>query len=167
MGTYGSKTAVAVSEFQRQNGLTQTGEADAQTCKLLFSEAASACIAFSELAPTVNMSFEELAGDDGLRDYPAGYPAADTYYIIVDIAHQVTMAYTQDENGEYTIPVRYMLCSTGLTNPTPKGIFEMDTYKLRFSKVQPGWTVRPVLVADIRRLLFPYFPLYPEKRCLL
>ena len=134
MGIYGGKTAVAVSEFQRQNGLAQTGEANGQTCTLLFSEAASECIAFSELAPTVNMSFEELAGDDGLRDHPAGYPAADTYYIIVDITHQVTMVYTQDENGEYTVPVRYMLCSTGLTNPTPQGIFEMGAYKVRFSR---------------------------------
>lgn len=133
-GTYGDKTAVAVSEFQRQNGITQTGKADAQTCTLLFSDDAVKCADFSTLAPTVNMTFEELAGDDGLRDQPEGYPAADTYYVIVDIKHQVVMVYTKDENGEYTVPVRYMLCSTGLGNRTPVGKFELDTYKLRFSK---------------------------------
>lgn len=134
MDTYGDKTAVAVSEFQRLSGLGQTGEADAQTCTLLFSEDAARCPEFSELAPTVKMTFEELTGDDGLRDMPKGYPASDTYYIIVDIKHQVVMVYSKDESGEYTVPVRYMLCSTGLGNSTPVGVFELDNYKLRFSK---------------------------------
>jgi lipoprotein-anchoring transpeptidase ErfK/SrfK len=133
-GTYGEKTAVAVAEFQRQNDLERTGEADAQTCLRLFSDSALKCVPFSSLAPTINMTFEELAGDDGLRDQPEGYPAADTYYVIVDIAHQVVMVYAKDGNGEYTVPVRYMLCSTGLGNRTPRGVFELDTYKLRFSK---------------------------------
>jgi lipoprotein-anchoring transpeptidase ErfK/SrfK len=133
-GTYGDKTAVAVSEFQRQNGMEKTGEADAQTCLRLFSDNAVKCADFSTLAPTVSMTFEELAGDDGLRDKPEGYPAADTYYVIVDIAHQVVMVYTKDANGEYTVPVRYMLCSTGLDNRTPVGKFDLHSYKQRFSK---------------------------------
>ena len=121
MDTYGDKTAVAVGEFQRLSGLESTGEADAQTCLRLFSQDAVKCADFSTLAPTVNMTFEELTGDDGSRDFPKGYPAADTYYVIVDIKHQVVMVYTKDENGEYTVPVRYMLCSTGLENRTPVG----------------------------------------------
>jgi len=134
MGEYGAKTQVAVSEFQRQNGLEQTGEADPETCALLFSEKAVKCIEFAELAPTVNMNFEELAGDDGLRDYPKGYPAADKYEIIVDIEHQVVMVYTRDADGEYTVPVRYMLCSTGTGSRTPRGVFKMGAYRVRFSR---------------------------------
>lgn len=133
-GTYGDKTAVAVSEFQRQNGLQQTGAADAQTCVLLFSDRAVECVDFAELAPTVNMTFEELAGDDGLRDFPEGYPDADTYHIIVDIEHQVVMVYARDESGGYTVPVRYMLCSTGTGSRTPTGVFKMGTYRVRFSR---------------------------------
>jgi hypothetical protein len=91
---------------------------------------------FSELAPTVNMSFEELAGDDGLREHPEGYPPADTYRIVVDIAHQVVMVYTKDEDGGYTVPVRYMLCSTGTGNRTPRGTFRMGAYHVRFSRFQ-------------------------------
>ena len=93
---------------------------------------------FSKYAPTVNMSFEELIGDDGDRSLPKGYPKAGTYKIIVDIAHQVTMVkhekeeginfltlhnpveYKADESGEYR-PERYMLCSTGINGRTPKG----------------------------------------------
>ena len=134
IGEYSDKTAAAVSEFQRQNGLKQTGSADAQTCALLFSDEAVCCADFALLAPTVNMTFEELTGDDGLRDYPEGYPASDTYYIIVDIQFQVVMVYTKDEDGDYTVPVRYMICSTGTGNRTPIGLFELDTYKLRFSR---------------------------------
>ncbi len=134
LGTYGNKTTVAVSEFQLQNGLEQSGTADTETCALLFSCDAMRCINFAELAPTVNMTFEELAGDDGIREYPEGYPASETYYIIVDIAFQVVMVYTKDGAGDYTVPVRYMLCSTGTGNRTPIGLFKLDTYKLRFSK---------------------------------
>ncbi len=133
-GIYGGRTETAVSEFQRQNGLEQTGEADTATCLQLFSEDAIACADFAELAPTVNMSFAELAGDDGLRDHPAGYPAADKYQIIVDIAHQVVMVYTKDANNEYTVPVRYMLCSSGTGSRTPLGTFKMGAYRVRFSR---------------------------------
>ena len=90
-------------------------------------------IPFSKYAPTVNMSFEELIGDDGDRSLPKGYPKAGTYKIIVDIAHQVTMVYKADESGEYR-PERYMLCSTGVNGRTPKGTFKMGAYRVRFSK---------------------------------
>lgn len=89
---------------------------------------------FSRLAPTVDMSFAELVGDDGLYDLPKGYPKKDTYKIIVDLTHQVVMVYEKDAKGEYTVPVRYMLCSSGANDCTPKGTFEMGAYRVRFSK---------------------------------
>lgn len=89
---------------------------------------------FSYWAPTVEMDFAELIGDDGIYDFPKGYPEPDTYRIIVDETHQVTMVYSADENGEYTVPVRYMLCSTGAGGCTPKGTFEMGAYRVRFSR---------------------------------
>jgi peptidoglycan hydrolase-like protein with peptidoglycan-binding domain len=155
MDEYGDKTAVAVSEFQRLSGLEQTG---AQ----LFSEDAARCPAFSTLAPTVNMTFEELAGDDGLRDKPKGYPAPDMYYIIVDIRHQIVMVYTKDENGEYTVPVRYMLCSKDLGNSTPVGVFEMGAYRVSFSRFERDgrygqyWT-------QIRKAIYFHTFLYSER----
>ena len=106
-------------------------------------------IPFSYYAPTVNMSFEELIG--GLEDtyyeaqniqpiWPKGYPAPDTYKLIVDVQWQVVMAYKKDANGEYTVPVRYMLCSTG----TPKlgntriGTFPLKECRLRFGTFAGG-----------------------------
>ena len=133
---YGSMTKAAVAAFQKQNGLQSDGIAGKDTIELIHSDAAKQCDPFSKLAPTVNMSFEELVmSDDGTRDkYPEGSPAVGTYRIIVDLEHQVTMVYEKDENGEYTVPVRYMLCSTGKNGSTPKGTFKMDKYHVRFSQ---------------------------------
>ena len=94
------------------------------------------------------MSFEELVGSlsdfneaDPLNEstfrLPLGYPAPDTYRIIVDIYWQVVMVYTKDENGEYTVPVRYMLCSTGSSrvgSETRLGVFKMEKTRVRFGK---------------------------------
>ncbi len=105
-------------------------------------------IPFSYYAPTVNMSFEELVGS--LDDFneadpsnestfrmPLGYPAPDTYRIIVDLYWQVVMVYTKDETGAYTVPVRYMLCTTGssrVQSETRTGVFKMQKTRVRFGK---------------------------------
>lgn len=88
---------------------------------------------FLRYAPTIGMSFEELIGDNGNYELPKGYPAPDTYKIIVDEYHQVTMVFSKDAEGNYTVPVRYMLCSTGAGGCTPKGNFSMGAYRVRFS----------------------------------
>lgn len=106
-------------------------------------------IPFSYYAPTVNMSFEELVG--GLEDsyyetenidpiMPKGYPAPGTYKLIVDVTWQVVMAFTKDENGEYTVPVRYMLCSTGSSKNglTRIGTFPLKECRLRFGTFASG-----------------------------
>ena len=108
-------------------------------------------IPFSYYAPTVNMTFEELVG--GLADSyyetegidpvsvrPKGYPAADTYKLIVDVTWQVVMAFKKDANGEYTVPVRYMLCSTGSAKNglTKIGKFKLKECRLRFGTFASG-----------------------------
>jgi hypothetical protein len=40
---------------------------------------------------------------------------------VVDVANQVTSVYGRDEKGEYTVPVRQMLCSTGM-KATPSDV---------------------------------------------
>jgi len=90
---------------------------------------------WDELAPTTHMSFEELVGDNGVYEYPTAFDVPDTYKIIVDLKYQVVLVYEKDENGEYTVPVRYMLCSTGADkSKSPIGTFEMKDYRVRFSR---------------------------------
>lgn len=88
---------------------------------------------FEVLAPTTRMSFAELVGDNGIYDAPTGWPPADTYKLLVDIKHQVVIAYVKDELGEFTVPVRYMVCTSGGNgNYTPTGVFEAGDHRVRF-----------------------------------
>ncbi|MCR5205064.1 MAG: Ig-like domain-containing protein [Lachnospiraceae bacterium] len=90
---------------------------------------------FADLAPTTTMSFEELVGDNGIYDELTMMPEAGTYRLVVDLYHKVVMAYTRDENGEYTVPVRYMLAGVGASgSPTPTGTFKMENYRLRYER---------------------------------
>lgn len=113
-------------------------------------------IPFSYYCPTVNMSFEELVGS--LPDFdesnpksnetfvmPKGYPAPDTYRIIVDLYWQIVAVYAKDENGAYTVPVRYMTCASG--NPrkyaeTQAGTFQMKPTRVRFGNFKTGETAQ-------------------------
>ncbi len=90
---------------------------------------------WDDLVPTSHMTFDELVGDNGIYEYPEAFPLPDTYKIIVDLKYQVVMVYAKDDNGEYTIPVRYMLCSSGADkSQSPVGTFEMKNYRVRFSR---------------------------------
>ena len=89
---------------------------------------------FDLLAPATTMEFAELVGDNGIYGYPEGFPEPGTYRIVVDLYHQLVMAFTRDENGEYTIPVRYMLCSSGAdSSQSPTGTFKMRNYRVRYA----------------------------------
>lgn len=118
---------------------------------------------FRKLAPTTAMSFEELVGDNG--DYSAvkSYPPAGTYQLVVNLYYQVITAYTKDANGEFTIPARYMICSTGRsTDPSPRGTFKMGTQRQRFSKFQT-FNVYGQYWSQITRNIFFHSVLYTKK----
>lgn len=56
----------------------------------------------------------------------------DSYYIKVNCKEQNVIIYIADENGEYTIPFKKMICSTGKSTPT-KGIYSIsDKYEWRY-----------------------------------
>ena len=91
---------------------------------------------FSELAPTPTMAFEELVGDNGVyadETQIPPVPAADTYMLIIDEYHQFGTVYKKDESGAYTVPVRYLVVSSGARKtPSPKGTFDMGDDYVRF-----------------------------------
>lgn len=49
------------------------------------------------------------------------------YYIRVNRKQNCVTVYALDENGEYTVPYKAIICSTGLYNATPKGTFQLST----------------------------------------
>ena len=93
-------------------------------------------LSFSELAPTTTMAFEELVGDNGIYDDETvipPIPTAGTFKLVINEYHQFGTVFTQDANGEYTVPVRYFIVSSGSrSKPTPKGTFVMGNDYVRF-----------------------------------
>lgn len=49
------------------------------------------------------------------------------YYLKINRQQNVVTVYEKDENGDYTVPVKAILCSTGLYNATPKGTFQLSS----------------------------------------
>lgn len=49
------------------------------------------------------------------------------YYICINRKQNCITIYTQDEEGEYTVPYKAMICSTGLYNATPRGTYHIST----------------------------------------
>ena len=50
-----------------------------------------------------------------------------------DLAHQLVIAYEKDDAGEYTVPVRYMICSSGKYGNIT-GVWEMGEHRVRFGE---------------------------------
>ena len=97
-GNYQKYTIRAVKKFQSQNGLEDTGVVDEETWNLIFNE--------------VHIVMPDAT--------PKPTPPV-PFHIVVDVANQVTSVYGRDENGEYTVVVRQMLCSTGM-KATPSDV---------------------------------------------
>ena len=99
-------------------------------------------LAFAELAPTTAMAFAELVGDNGVYEDETEIPplpSPDTYKLVVNEYWQFATVFARDEDGEYTVPIRYMIVTTGAYDtPTPKGTFTMDDNYVRFGLFSVG-----------------------------
>lgn len=63
---------------------------------------------------------EQPAGNSGGSSEPARpkIPQSDKAYLArINLTHCTVNIYTKDENGEYTVPVKAMICSTGYATP--------------------------------------------------
>lgn len=85
-----------------------------------------------------------------------------TYYIKVNILANTVTIYTQDENGEYTKPVKAMVCSCGKATPK-SGVYNIS-YKYRwlalFGNVYGQYSTR--IVGHILFHSVPYFSTDPN-----
>ena len=117
-GGYYKITRTAVRKFQQYNGLADDGVAGRESQELLFSSAAVPASATPK---------------------PTATPAPMPYELRVDVTNQITRAYTYDEDGDYTVLVREMICSTGTRqNPTPLGTYTMPKSRARWGYF-PTW----------------------------
>ncbi len=112
-------TQAAVKAFQKQNGLPETGIVNEETWNVLFND--------TEVA-TVN---------DAPRPSPEPTPVP--YTMDVDVRSQVVKVYTYDENKDYNVLVRVMICSTGTTKyPSKPGTYTLSGRKARWCTF-PKW----------------------------
>ena len=117
-GGYYKITRNAVRDFQSHNGLSVDGVAGRQTQELLFSAAALPASA---------------------KPLPSPTPVPTKYTLMVDVANQIVRAYTYDQNGQYTVLVREMICSTGTDRyATPLGTTIMPKKRARWGYF-PTW----------------------------
>jgi len=106
-GYYMNQTMAAVKVFQEYNGLpVGDGEMDEDTWNALFN---TADVVDAQCTPR-----------------PTPMPTLVPYYVVVDVKNQATKVYAIDENGEYTIPVKQMICSTGMVG-TPSDLGDFVT----------------------------------------
>ena len=49
------------------------------------------------------------------------------YYIKINRKQNCITVYTLDDEGEYSVPYKAMICSTGLYNATPRGVYQIST----------------------------------------
>ena len=115
-GNFMDKTVAAVKKIQVQNGMEETGVVDEDTWNVIFN---SPGIVMPDMTPK---------------------PAPKTEFALtVDVKNQIVIVYTLDENNEYTVPVRYMLCSTGMkATPSPVGDWVLNGRKTRWCYF-PKW----------------------------
>lgn len=66
------------------------------------------------------------AGENGTPAEAADEPAL-PYYIRINRKQNCITIYTMDKSGEYTVPYKAVICSTGLYNATPRGTFKLST----------------------------------------
>ena len=92
-GNFQGNTRNAVKAFQTQNGLKVDGVVGKKTWDLLFNTASIV-----------------LPGD---TPAPAATPEPVPFHITVDVTNQVVTVYSRDAEGEYTVVVRQMICSSG------------------------------------------------------
>lgn len=97
-GAFGNNTTEALTNFQKENGIAQTGIADQITSELLFS-------------------------DQAKKSTTPYHP----YAIKVDVSEQRVYVYAWND-GKYNKLVKKMKCSTGLpATPTPLGTYQEST----------------------------------------
>ena len=70
---------------------------------------------------------EWLGQSAGLDKVTEDEAAELPYYIRINRTQNCITIYTLDENGEYTVPYKAMICSTGLYNATPRGVYQIST----------------------------------------
>ncbi len=118
-GNYLGNTRNAVKAFQKQNALETTGKVNEETWNAIMNN--------------------PYAVMPDATPKPTARPESPSFHLVVDVTNQVVHVYARDEEGEYTVPVREMICSSGTTaNPSDIGDWVLSGYKVTWCYF-PKW----------------------------
>ncbi len=82
------------------------------------------------------------------------------YYIKVNYEANVVTVYQKDEQGDYTIPIKAMICSTGELTPED-GVYETsDQYEWRNLNRKCMWTI---CNSNCTRNIIPFSPIFKTR----
>lgn len=101
---------------------------------------------------------------DGFSDLSDGFFGVkkSLYKLYVSIKDQCVTAFTYDEKGDYTVPVKAMVCSTGENDGTPTGEYKVST-KLNWGGLF-GDVYGQYITQFNGNYLFHSVPYYEEKK---
>lgn len=96
------------------------------------------CVAIKN-KPFIDTDVYAISVDNSIKEdlggnfrYETAETDKDSYYIEVNCKEQNVIVYIADENGEYTIPIKKMICSTGKDTPQ-SGTFNISNkYEWRY-----------------------------------
>lgn len=118
-GNYLKNTVRAVKKVQTQNGMEATGVTDEDTWNVIFNDR------------------HIVLPEETAKPTPSPEPVP--FAITVDVKNQIVHVYGRDEQGEYTIIVRQMLCSSGkVGTPSPVGDWVLNGRKSKWCYF-PKW----------------------------
>lgn len=116
-------------EYKQQTELDAQQQAEPAETPEQPSSVQPLTIDFAAVAPSTQMTYEELVCDSGLDEPIDQAPPAGTYTLEVDVINNVTIAF-DSASGEI---VRIMRCTTGERGTsTPQGSYKIGSRKERF-----------------------------------
>lgn len=142
---------------------TTTMESSSEDAETLLEEIGEENYMEQELAlddSEENEKIEEtvLPEMSGFGQKNSRYP----YYIMVNRQANCVTVYEQDESGEYTIPMKAMVCSVGVSERTPLGTFRTSdkyTWRYLFGDVYGQYAYR-----INKNILFHSVPYYTKNK---
>lgn len=133
-----------VDDVFAQNIIETIGVAEDTLDDVKDADAMGVVDAADEVDDTVVNTEGEV--DDTIVDIEGEVADEDAaYFIRVNRSANCVTVYSKDENGEYTVPVKAMVCSVGLNNTTPLGegvISDKYEWRLLFGDVYGQYAVR-------------------------
>ena len=170
-----SRSSMSGNDTQTENNADSLGDTQMTETDTIETEITESVTTETEDIPENTESIEdtEIIGSETNTvvppqvQVPSGTPTKDyPYYIKVNRTTNCVTIYTKDGNGNYTVPVKAMICSVGIDGNTPTGVFQTtDKYVWRelFGNTYGHYTTRIT-----GHILFHSVPYYkPQKNQLI